>query len=169
MKIAAAVLAVVVAGFAPVATAAPTCNNAANAATLQALQVSNQIKRKTVQGGKTVVQMIKIKNTASTTATGIELGSGPIPPDLTYRTAKGGHFTWTVDPQGPYIASSLTNIPAKKTLKVSITYTAAQCPTQANPHEVSLSVQIPADGNFGCFLSIQPRPQFTIKKSKKCA
>lgn len=168
MKVAAVVIAVVAAAFAPVAAAAPTCNNAANAATLQALQISNRVKQRTVQGGRPLVQMIKIKNTASTTATGIQLGSGPISPDLTYKTAKGGHLTWTVDPQGPYIASSLANIPAKKTLKVSITYTAAQCPTQANPHDVSLGVQIPADGNFNCFLSIQPRPQFTIKKGKKC-
>lgn len=174
MKIAAVVLAVVVATFAPLASAQPQCNNAGNAAALQALQISNTVKRKSVLGGKQVVQAVKIKNTASTTATGLQIGSGPINADLTYVTAKAWTMekgaaapTWTVDPQGPFIASSPVNIPPKKTLKVTITYNTAQCPTQANPHDVSLGVQIPGDGAFTCYVSAT-RPPFTIKKGKNC-
>lgn len=174
MKIAAAVLAVVGAAFAPLSSAQPQCNNGDNAATLQALQISNTVKRSSVLGGKRVVQVVKIKNTAATTATGLQLGSGPINADLTYVSAKGWAAekgatkpTWTKDPQAPFIASSLVNIPPKKTLRATITYTAAQCPTQANPHEVSLGVQIPGDGLPTCFVSAT-RPQFTIKKGKSC-
>lgn len=173
-----AVLSLIVAAafaFAPLVSAQQlTCASAANTDTLKALQIMNTVKRKTVRGGKSVVQEIRIKNTASTTATGLQLGSGPVNADLSYISAKGwgvekgkAPLTWTVDPQGPFLASSLVNIPPKKTLKATITYTAAQCPTLAGPWEVSLGVQIPADNLNTCFVSAT-RPQFTIQKAKTC-
>ena len=158
MKISAALAAVAAVALAPLAAAQPnTCSTQAQTDTLNALQVSHAVKRTTVNGGARVVHTIKVTNTASTAASGLNLFTTPSTdmPLIKGRVA-GIHSspkpTVSYDSQAGTAASTAFTIPAGKTLKATFAYKAINCPAIANPHTLNTWVQLQA-GGANCYIA----------------
>ena len=158
--------------LAPLATA-QTCNTPANRDLLFNLAITSSVKRTTVTGGNRIVQTISVRNNNARIAAGLAVSSAYTGADNQYvkgaaKVPGTGRITMNRVGATNVISTGATtfSIPAGKTLKATLTWTAVRCPPAAantfpwGPARVS----IPADTNAGCFVASIPAPTATVRR-----
>ena len=154
LAVSATFLAAALVALVPAVWAAPAgCTTPANAAILNALTITNIVKRTTVNGGAKVVQTVTVQNTGAAVANGLVLSSTPLDPVLTFLKGNTKPRT-TVTAAGAAVTSTAFNLAAGATLKATITYKSQRCPAATAAHAVPIQVSVPADPTaVACFLA----------------